>query len=138
CLKVLLHKGASFVWGEEQCQCFQLIKDEVCNAGILVPFDTKRKTIITVDASAVGTGAVLSQMHGSVEKIVAFASRTLTTAERHLAVIERETLAATMGVEYFRTYIWGSAITLRSDHKPLLKILSPGGSGKGSARLARL
>ena len=28
--------------------------------------------------------------------------------------------------------------TLRTDHKPLVKVLLPGGAGKGSARLSRL
>lgn len=33
--------------------------------------------------------------------------------------------------------MWGSQVKLQIDHKPL-RILSPGGAGKGSARLARL
>ena len=103
-----------------------------------MPFDTKKRSILTVDASATGIGAVLAQRHDTGVKTVAFASRTLTTSERNYSVIEHEALAAAWGTEYFRVYLWGTRFMLCTDHKPLVKILSPGGAGKGSARLARL
>ncbi|KAJ1192003.1 hypothetical protein NDU88_001315 [Pleurodeles waltl] len=119
-------------------ECFESIKEEVCCAGILTPFDNGKKSTITVDASACGIGAVLAQIHPTGEKTVAFASRSLTDSERNYSVIEREALAAAWGMEYFRVYVWGTRVTLHFDHKPLLKMLSSGGAGKCSARLARL
>lgn len=67
---------------------------------------------------------------------MAFASRSLS--ECNYLVIEREVLAAAWSVEHFRTFLWGLEFYIHTDHKPLVKVLSPGGAGKGSARLASL
>ena len=77
-------------------------------------------------------------MHEGKHKTIAFASRTLTVTERNYSVIEREALAAAWAFEYFRVYVWGRKIVLKTDHKPLLKVLVPGGDHKVTARLARL
>ena len=58
---------------------------------------------IQVDASGVGLGAVLIQNNRSF----AFASRSLTDAERRYSNIEREVLAVTFGCERFHHYIYG-------------------------------
>ena len=125
-LRGLLKKGAKFEWGHIQDQAFGNIKTELVNASILVPFDTKCETILTVDASAIGLGVVLSQIQNNVERTVAFASRTLTTTEINYSVTEREALAAAWAFEYFRVYVWGRKITLRTDHKPLIKVFKSG------------
>ena len=137
-LRTLLRKGTSFRWGETQQETFEAIKMELVKANFLTPYDGSLDTVITVDASKVGIGAVLTQRHKGGERTVAFASRTLTNAERNYAVIEKEALAAAWGLEYFRNFIWGQKVTLKTDHKPLVKVLSPEGMGKISARLARI
>ena len=67
------------------------------------------------DASAVGLGAVLEQ-DGHV---VAYASRSLTHAERQYCVFEREFLAVLHAVKQFRYYLLGRAFALHADHQPL-------------------
>lgn len=105
CLRGLLKKGVSFVWNAQHQECFNNIKKEICEANVLSPFDMNCKSILTVDASATGLGAMLSQCRTGSERTVAFASRTLTDAERNYSVIEREALAASRAVEFFRTYL---------------------------------
>ena len=70
---------------------------------------------LQTDASAVGLGAVLEQ-DGHV---VAYASRSLTHAERQYSVIERECLAVLYAVKQFRHYLLGRAFVLHTDHQPL-------------------
>lgn len=96
------------------------------------------KCIITMDASAVGLGAVLCQKVGSSETTVALASRVLTSAERKYSTIEREALACAWTIAKFKTYVWGAAFTLCTDHKPLMYLLGDKGTSCASSRLTRI
>jgi hypothetical protein len=50
---------------------------------------------------------------------VAFASRTLSEAEKKYGITEREALAALWGMEKFQYYLSGKSFVLVTDHKSL-------------------
>jgi len=50
--------------------------------------------------------------------------RSLTDTKSRYAQIEKEALAATWAYEKFASYIQGKAITLETDHKPIVPLLS--------------
>ena len=56
---------------------------------------------------------------GSVEKTIAFASKTLTKTQSNCSNIEREMVSLVLGVERFHTYLYGRSFTIITDHKPL-------------------
>ena len=66
-----------------------------------------------------GLGAVLVQHIEGQEKVIAYASRTLTSAERNFSVTERECLGVLFAVEKFRPYVEGSHFKVITDHSSL-------------------
>ncbi len=77
--------------------------------------------ILDTAASQSAVGAVLSQkMTDGKEHPVAFASRTLTKAEKNCSRTKKEMLAVVHFVHYFRHYLAGStANDVRTDHQAL-------------------
>ena len=98
--------------------------------------DPSKRTRVTVDASPVGLGAILSQfvINGN-ERVVAYASRNLSKVEQRYSQTEKEALGAVFGCEKFQTYLIGINFELDTDHKPLEVIYHP--RAKPSARIER-
>ena len=117
---------AQFRWKSEQQKAFNFAKDAVTNAEVLAHYDPDKDLTLTVDASPYGVGAVISHTSADgIGKPIAFASRSLNSAEKNYAQIQREALAIIFGVKKFHMYLYGRRFTLETDHKPLSFIFSP-------------
>ncbi|XP_065195252.1 uncharacterized protein LOC135826576 [Sycon ciliatum] len=126
-LRELLSKGRAWTWGQPQQAAFDNIKAELCKPACLQRYDPNYDTKLSADASSYGLGAVLYQRRSSDDewRPVACASRSLTSAERNYAQIEKEALAITWAVSRFDNYLLGMACFLiETDHKPLVPLLS--------------
>jgi len=93
------------MWGKEQAEAFQTLKDILCSEPLLQYPDFRKGFIVTCDASSTGIGSVLSQGSIGHDLPVAYASRVLTKAEKNYSVIERELIAIVWGCKQFRHYI---------------------------------
>ena len=99
------------------------VKSLLISSNFLVHFDSTLPTIVTTDASEYGIGGVLAhRFPDGTEKPVAFTSRSLTSAEKHYSVIDREALAIIFTVTKFHCYLYGKEFTLKTDHKPLVRL----------------
>ena len=59
-------------------------------------------------------------MENGSDRSIAFASKTLTKAERNYSQMEKEVLAIIFGVKKFHQYVYGQSFQIITDHKPLL------------------
>ena len=81
--------------------------------------DFGKRFVLQTDASEVGLGAVLSQIHDGREYPVTFVSRKLLPHEKNYATIEKECLAAKWAMGKLRYYLLGCEFALVTDHAPL-------------------
>ena len=90
--------------------------------------------VLQTDASNDELDAMLTQPHDDKEWVIAYASRSLSSAERNYSATEKECLAVKWGIWKMRDYLEGYHFTVLADHQSLKwleKIDSPSG------RLAR-
>jgi hypothetical protein len=118
-LFALTRKDVAFVWDVNCEQAYQTLKTALVKAPILTRPDFKRTFWLDVDWSSKGVGAILSQKDGRFERVVAYASKSLTEAQRKFHPVEGECYALIWGVMHFRQYLHMKHFILRRDHKPL-------------------
>jgi hypothetical protein len=78
----LTKKDVVFVWNLDCQQAYDALKRALVDAPILIRPDFKKPFCLDVDWSTKGVGAILSQKEGKLEKVVAYASKGLTVAQR--------------------------------------------------------
>ena len=115
----LTEKGRTWSWTPECGEAFVTLKQALVSAPILAFPNFDHDFILDTDASTYGLGAVLSQQFADGEKVIAYASRTLTKAERQYCTTRREMLALVWGTRQFRSYLYGRAFQARTDHNSL-------------------
>ncbi|KAF2905187.1 hypothetical protein ILUMI_00997 [Ignelater luminosus] len=112
--------GGKTIWTNEANDAFINIKQALISAPVLATPDFSLPFTLQCDASEVGLGCVLTQDQAGVEKVIAFASRSLSRAERNYSATEKECLAVVFGVEKFRAYIEETSFTVITDDHSLL------------------
>ena len=123
-LHKLLKKGQKWVWETAQQNAFENAKKMLSSDTLLVHYDSTKELILSCDASPYGLGVVLSHLVDGNEVPIAYASRSLTMAEKNYSHLEKEALAIIFGVRKFHQYCYGRHIKIQTDHKPLIGILA--------------
>ena len=116
----LTEKTASFQWTKECQDSFDTLRNKLVSAPVLTFPDYSKQFILDTDASDTGIGGVLSQVQDGEERVVAYASRSLSKAERRYCVTHIELLAVVHFTKNFRPYLLGHHFLLRTDHGSLM------------------
>lgn len=120
-LNTLLKKEVKpFSWTTEANRAFNILKDKMVTLPTLAYPNPALPYDLHTDASNIGLGIALVQSG----RPVAFASKTLSPAERNYSTTEKECLAIVWALNYFYPYLYGAVFTIYTDHAALKSILS--------------
>lgn len=131
----LTRKNVIFEWTDTCENAFQHLKKSLLSPKILQYPNFDKMFCISTDASKHACGAVLSQEYGGVQLPVAYASRAFTKGESNKSVIEQELAAIHWAINFFRPYVYGKKILVKSDHRPLTYLFS---MANPSSKLTRM
>ena len=110
-----------FCWGVDQRTAYETLKQMLTSEKLLQYYDSRKPIVSQTDASTAGHGAVLLQE----DKLVAYASRSLSKSESNYAPIELKCLAIVFAMNKFDQYIFGHPnVTIHTDHSPLEAIMN--------------
>ena len=123
-LTALTRKNVKFNWTEACQNSFDEIVGRLTDAPVLAYPDPNEPFILDTDASGVGIGGVLSQNINGEERVIAYASKTLSKSQRNYCTTNRELLAVHVFVKHFRHYLLGRKFLLRCDHASLRWLMS--------------
>ena len=123
-LHQLLKKNAKWSWNLKHVEALHTVKKMICEDNMLVHYDINKPLKVFCDASPKGLGDCWVHAIPSGDKrLVAYASRSLSSGEQNYAQIEREALAIIFTFRRFHQYLYGRTFTLVTDHWSLYKIL---------------
>ena len=120
----LTRKDSKFVWQNAEEDAFQELKQCLISAPILTYPDPSKVQVLSVDASIVGLGAVLSQVDDfetmENEQVISYASKVVSGGAANLSIHHLESLAAVWGVNQYKHYLKGRKFILITDCSSLL------------------
>ncbi|KAI8480272.1 hypothetical protein Bbelb_419750 [Branchiostoma belcheri] len=123
-LIALTRKHVAFTW-DDACQtAFDTLRAALVAPPVLAYPDFTASLILYTDASNSAIGAVLTQPDDSGERVISYASKTLTKQERNWSTYDRELWAVVWSIRHYRSYLAGQSFSVVTDHKPLVG-LSP-------------
>ena len=111
-----------FQWTPECQRAFQQVKLMLSCPPVLVMPDFGLPFALTVDASGVGVGAVMSQRQiDGFDHPIAFFSKKLNKHQRNYSTYEKEALALVSSLQHFEVYLKSGQFPVKvfTDHSPL-------------------
>ncbi|GKB94349.1 reverse transcriptase domain-containing protein [Tanacetum coccineum] len=101
----ILEKDEVFDFTKECTKAFELLKEKLTNAPIMVSLDWSQPFKLMYNASDFSVGAMLRQREGKHFRPIHFGSKTLNNAQQNYMVTEKELLAIVFAFDKFRSYL---------------------------------
>ena len=114
-------------WSMECEAAFNALKAALVTAPVLAFPDFNKSFILLCDASKSQLGASLCQLDDDGnERPIAYASRTLTDAEKNYAITDKEGAAVCYAIrnDQFRPFLLHSKVLVVTDHSSLCQLLT--------------
>ncbi|KAK8625435.1 hypothetical protein V6N13_090307 [Hibiscus sabdariffa] len=118
-LCALLQKDQDFYFDSECKYAWDDLKERLISAPVVQPPNWEYLFELMCDASDTSIGAVLGQKIGKEPHVIAYASRTLDSAQRNYSTTEKELLSIVFALEKFRSYLLGTNVVVFFDHAAL-------------------
>ncbi|MCH80681.1 hypothetical protein A2U01_0001453 [Trifolium medium] len=127
-LSSLLVKDVPFKFDEACLHAFNLLKEKLITAPVIVAPQWDISFELMCDASDYAVGAVLGQHHGKLFHVIYYSSKVLNENQVNYTTTEKELLAVVYALEKFRPYLIGSKVIVFTDHSALKYLLKKGDS----------
>src|SRR6266508_3957850 len=119
-LRQLLKKHVKFFWRPKEQETFEKLKRILTEAPVLLFPNFDKPFNLCTDASLKGLEAVLEQEDENENlRPVAYASRSLTPAEKNYHTTDLECLAIIWSVRHFHKYLINKSFKIFTDHSAL-------------------
>ena len=118
-LTQLTSKGVHWMWGKAEEATFEKLKRGLISAPVLGYRNPKQSYILNIDVSTMDIGAVLSQIQGGKERVIAYYIKTLSLPKRNYCVTRWGLLAVVKAVKHCCPHLYGQHFTLRTDNASL-------------------
>ncbi|GKB38002.1 reverse transcriptase domain-containing protein [Tanacetum coccineum] len=115
----LLEKDTPFEFNDECQKAFEILKEKLTCAPMIVSPNWNLPFELMCDASDFTVGAVLGQKVGKNFHPIYFASKTLNPAQQKYTVTEKEITAVVFAFDKFRSYLILSKTIVHTDHSAL-------------------
>ena len=116
----LMKKDAEYTMGDQEIEAFNKLRVALLSDDILKRPDWDLPFVLQTDASIKGLGVVLAQKEkDGRERVIGYASRSLSPEEKPWGTHEWEALALIWGAEYFRNYLYAQHFVVESDNLDL-------------------
>ncbi|GJU46386.1 putative nucleotidyltransferase, ribonuclease H [Tanacetum coccineum] len=120
----LLIKDAKFTFSNECMQAFDILKNKLTTAPLIIAPEWNLDFELMCDASDYAIGAVLGQRIDKIFCLIYYASKTMNDAKEHYTTTEKELLAVVYAFDNFRSYLIMSKTIVSTDHSALKYLFS--------------
>ncbi|XP_075473288.1 uncharacterized protein LOC142504288 [Primulina tabacum] len=127
----LLIKDVRFDFSDECVQVFQVLKEKLITAPVMIAPDWGSPFEVMCDASDTTLGAVLGKKREKCIHVIYSASMTLSAAQLNYATTEKDLLAVVFALDKFRSYLKGSKVVVHTDHSVLKYLMAKKDANQG-------
>ena len=137
-LRDLTKKSVKWEWNETHESAMKQLKEAISSKAVNY-FNPEWRTELSVDASPIGLGLVLSQYNPknpNERHIVYIASRTLSDVETRYSQVEKEALSVVWACEKAHLYLYNCEFEINTDNKAV-ELIFGNSNSKPKARIER-